>query len=89
MKLFRHLQYVALPLFLLSSHYVKSVRIRSYPGPHFPAFGLNIEKNLRVSPYSNRMREITDQSNSEYGHFLRSDHFYNSLTKKHILIDLF
>ena len=24
--------------------YVKSVRIRSYSGPHFPAFGLNTER---------------------------------------------
>ena len=36
-------------------HCMKSVRIRNYSGPSFPAFGLN-----------------TDQSNSEYGHFLRS-----------------
>ena len=27
---------------------------------------------LRISPYSVRMRENTDQNNSEYGHFLRS-----------------
>ena len=25
-------------------HCVKSVRIRSYSGPHFPAFGLNTER---------------------------------------------
>ena len=37
-------------------HCVKTVRIRSYSGPYFPAFGLN-----------------TDQNNSEYGHFSRSD----------------
>ena len=40
----------------LNSLCVKHVRIRSYSGPHFPAFGLN-----------------TDQNNSEYGHFLRSE----------------
>ena len=34
---------------------VKSVRIRSFSGPYFPAFGLNI------SPYSVRMRENTEQ----------------------------
>ena len=28
---------------------------------------------LRISPYSVRMRENTDQKNSEYGHFSRSD----------------
>ena len=26
------------------THYVQSVRIRSYSGPHFPTFGLNTEK---------------------------------------------
>ena len=46
---------------------VKSVRIRSYSGPHFPAFRLN-----------------TDQNNSEYGHFLRSDthQVYFKFTRK-------
>ena len=35
---------------------------------------------LRTSPYSVQMRKITDQYNSEYGHFLRSvweGHFQN------------
>ena len=48
-------------------NFVKSVRVRSYSGPHFPAFGLSI------SPYSLRMCKNADQNNSEYGHFLRSD----------------
>ena len=30
---------------------------------------------LRISPYSVRMRENTDQNNSEYCHFLRSAYF--------------
>ena len=30
------------------------------------------EEMLRISPYSVRMQEYTDQNNSEYGHFLRS-----------------
>ena len=47
-------------------HCVKSVRVRSYSGPYFPAFGLNAEK------YEVRMRENTNQNNSEYEHFLRS-----------------
>ena len=50
-------------------HYVKSVRIRSYCGLHFPTFGLNKE---RICPYSVRMRENADQNNAEYKHFLRS-----------------
>ena len=54
------------------SHCVKSVRIRSYSGPYFPAFGLNAER----SPYSVQMQEKTDQNNSEYGHFSRSIWFY-------------
>ena len=28
-----------------------------------------------ISPYSVRMRENTDQSKSEYGHFLRSEYY--------------
>ena len=27
-----------------SSHFVKSIRVRSYSGPHFPAFGLKTER---------------------------------------------
>ena len=48
-------------------HCVKSVRIRSYSGPHFL---------LRISPYSVQIRENADQNNSEYGHFLRSESFH-------------
>ena len=33
------------------------------------------EEIFRISPYSVRMRENTDQNNSEYGHFLRSNNF--------------
>ena len=39
------------PAFFLKKHYVKSVRIRSYSGPHFPAFRLNTERcsvSLRI-----------------------------------------
>ena len=49
-------------------HCVKSVRIMSYSGPHFPAFGLNTERYF-VTPYSVLMRENTDQNISEYGLF--------------------
>ena len=42
-------------------HCVKSVRIWSYSGPYFPPFGLNT-----------KVRENTEQNNSEYGHSLRS-----------------
>ena len=48
---------------------VKSVRIRRFSDPYFPAFG----PILRISLYSVLMRENTDQKNSEYGHFSCSD----------------
>ena len=46
---------------LASTDCLKSVRIWSYPGLHFPAFGLNTER-YGVTP-----------NNSEYRHFSRSD----------------
>ena len=30
---------------IFENHCVKSVRVRSYPGPYFPAFGLNKDQN--------------------------------------------
>ena len=50
---------------------VKNVRIRSFSGVHFPAFGLNTER------YGVLMREKTDQKNSEYGYFSRSANIGN------------
>ena len=49
---------------IIDSHCVRSVRIRSYSGSYFPAFGLNTE-------YSVRMQEHKDQNNSEYGLFTK------------------
>ena len=48
-------------------HSVKSVRIRSYFGPYFPAFELNTDRYSDRSifrPYAGKY-----QHNSEYGHF--------------------
>ena len=42
-----------------NSHCVKSVRIRSYSGPHFHAFGLNMERygvSLRIQYECGKMR---------------------------------
>ena len=50
---------------------LNSVRIRSYSGPHFPAFGLNTERcfvSPRIQFESRKMRT----NNSEYGQFLGS-----------------
>ena len=44
-------------------HFVKSVRIRIYSGPHFRALRLNTER-YGVSPYSIRLRENADQNDS-------------------------
>ena len=55
---------------LLSTyHCVESVRIQSFSGSYFRAFGLNTESICR---YSVRMLENTDQKNSKYGYFSRS-----------------
>ena len=61
------------------SHCDKSIHIRSFSGLYFPAFldfpvyifPYNIFPHFCISPYSVRMRENTDQKNSEKGHFLR------------------
>ena len=45
-------------LYLVSSHCVKSVRIRSYSGPHFTGFGLNTERygvSFRIQSESGKM----------------------------------
>ena len=44
---------------------MKSVRIWSFSGPYFPAIGLNTESLVR-------MRENTDQKNTDNGHFSHS-----------------
>ena len=41
----------------LAIHCVKSVRIRSYSGPHFSRIRTEYGEILRISPYSVRMRE--------------------------------
>ena len=73
--------------FLTFQHCVKRVRISSYYGPYFLAFGLNTEryevKIVRIrsysGPYSVRMRKNADQNKSEYGHFSRSAKLFQSL----------
>ena len=49
--------------------------------PAFSCIRTEYGEILRISPYSVRMRENTDQNNSEYGHFLRNVFVYKSLTK--------
>ena len=58
-------------LFPRNQHCAKSVRIWSYSGPHFAAFGLNTKY---FSVFSANVRKCG--KNAEYGRVLRSaDHF--------------
>ena len=54
----------------LGNHCVKSVRIRSYSGPHFPAFGLNTERygvSVHIQLECGKMRtRITPNTNTLY-----------------------
>ena len=61
-------------------HYVKSVRIRSYLGPHFSRIfphsdwiGRNTEYLSVFCPNAGKCRKNADQNNSEYVLFLRSE----------------
>ena len=52
----------------IPTHCVKSVRIWSYSGPHFPAFGLNTERygeSLRIQSECGKIRtRITPNTNT-------------------------
>ena len=57
-------------IFLHFKHCVKSVRIRSYFGPYFPAFGLNTERygvSLRIQSECGKLRtRITPNMDTFY-----------------------
>ena len=50
---------------------MKNVRIRSFSGEYFPAFGLKSETLICKSLYSVQIRKSMNLINSEYRHFLR------------------
>ena len=52
------------------NHWIKSVRIWSYSGPHFSCIFSHLDWIRRDSEYKN-----ADKNNSECGHFLRSEWF--------------
>ena len=58
-----------------NQHCVKSVRIRSYPGPYFPAFGLNAKRysvSLRIQSECGEMRtRITPNTDTFYAVLLK------------------
>ena len=52
---------------------VKSVRILSFSGTYLPVFGMNTERHGLFLRIQSKYGENTDQKNSEYGHFSRSE----------------
>ena len=60
---------------------MKSVRIQSFPGPYFPVFGLNIGRYSVSFRKQSECGENTDQNNSDYGHFSRSEHNQENIIK--------
>ena len=72
-------------------HCVKSVRIRSYSGPHFSRIFTHSDWIRKDTPSlsvfslnSGKCEENADQNNSEYRHFLRSEIFGRVIhTSKH------
>ena len=57
---------------VFNRHYVKSARNRSSFWSVFSRIRTECGEIRSISPYSVRMRDNTDQKNSEYGHFSRS-----------------
>ena len=51
-------------------HYVKSVRIRSFSGPHFPTFGLNMLRLSVSLSIQSKWRKILTRKESVLGVFL-------------------
>ena len=61
-------------------HCVESVRIRSYSGPYFPAFGLNTERysvSLRIQSECEKMRtRITPNTDTFYAAIVTQNAWY-------------
>ena len=57
----------------IKKNYVKSVPMRSFSGPYFPAFYLNMERYSVSLHIQSECGKKTDKKNSKYGHFSCSD----------------
>ena len=68
-------------LILESQYCIKSVRIWNYFDPYFPSFGRKYLHSVSLRIQS-ECGKITDQNNSEYGHFSRSAIFLKSNGKR-------
>ena len=67
-------------------HCVKTVRIRSYSGPYFPAFGLNTDRSGLSLRIQSECSKNKDQVNFEYGHFSCSESLQRKLSGSHLFI---
>ena len=77
-----------IPERLKMKHCVKSVRIRSYSGLHFPRIFPHLDWTWRDTPYlsvfspnAGKCRKNAGQNNSEYWYFLRSESVANHSAK--------
>ena len=71
-------------LLVLSLHCVKSVHIRSYCGPQFPAFGLNTERyslSLRIQSKYGKMRTRITPNTGTFHAVLVTSKFWTKSTK--------
>ena len=59
---------IMMKMIMMLMHCVKSARIRSFSGMHFPTFGLNTEIYGVNLPIQSECGKIWDQKNSKYGH---------------------
>ena len=72
-------------VFCIHHHGMKNVRIWSFFWSVFSRTRTEYREILRISPYSVRMRENTDQKNSEYGHVSSSAYLNPFLANVSIL----
>ena len=81
-------------IFLTEVVYVKSLRIRSYSDPHFPTFGLDMERNsvsLRIQSECRKIRtRITPNTDTFYAVvvFRKGESSQNFVLKTSFIINL-
>ena len=63
----------------IASHCVKSIRIRSYSGPHFLAFELNTVSLLIQSEYGKMLTRITPNTDTFHAVLKIREHYVCSL----------
>ena len=74
--------------FYHSYRFVKSVRIRSFPGPHFPAFGLNTGRSSVFLCIQSECGKIRTRKTPSTDTFHAVLHFHKNLSKDIDLIQI-